>query len=65
MLDDRGIAQGGLIDTRDGKWYAYLFKDNGAVGRVSYLVPVTCNGNGHSLTSMKMIRRFGEIGNCE
>ncbi len=40
-LDDRGIAQGGLIDTPDGKWYAYLFKDNGAVGRVPYLVPVT------------------------
>ncbi len=40
-LDDRGIAQGGLIDTPEGKWYAYLFKDNGAVGRVPYLVPVT------------------------
>jgi hypothetical protein len=25
----------------DGKWYAYLFKDNGAVGRIPYLVPVT------------------------
>ncbi len=41
MLDDRGIAQGGLIDTPDGKWYAYLFKGNGAVGRIPYLVPVT------------------------
>ncbi len=40
-LDDRGIAQGGLIDTPQGKWYAYLFKDNGAVGRIPYLVPVT------------------------
>jgi beta-xylosidase len=40
-LDDRGIAQGGLIDTPDGKWYAYLFKDNDAVGRIPYLVPVT------------------------
>ncbi len=40
-LDDRGIAQGGLIDTPEGKWYAYLFKDNGAVGRIPYLVPVT------------------------
>jgi beta-xylosidase len=39
-LDDRGIAQGGLIDTADGKWYAYLFKDNGAVGRIPYLLPV-------------------------
>ncbi|MBW8780305.1 MAG: family 43 glycosylhydrolase, partial [Verrucomicrobia bacterium] len=41
VLDDRGIAQGGLIDTPEGKWYAYLFKDNGAVGRIPYLVPVT------------------------
>jgi len=40
-LDDRGIAQGGLVDTPDGKWYAYLFKDSGAVGRIPYLVPVT------------------------
>ena len=40
-LDDRGIAQGGLVDTPEGKWYAYLFKDNGAVGRIPYLVPVT------------------------
>ncbi len=39
-LDDQGIAQGGLIDTPGGKWYAYLFKDNGAVGRIPYLVPV-------------------------
>ncbi|WBS00020.1 family 43 glycosylhydrolase [Pseudoduganella sp. SL102] len=41
VLDDRGIAQGGLVDTPEGKWYAYLFKDNGAVGRIPYLVPVT------------------------
>lgn len=40
-LQDKGVAQGGLIDTPDGDWYAYLFQDNGAVGRVPYLVPVT------------------------
>jgi len=39
-LQDKGVAQGGLIDTPDGKWYAYLFRDNGAVGRIPYLVPV-------------------------
>lgn len=39
-LQDRGVAQGGLIDTPDGKWYAYLFQDHGAVGRIPYLVPV-------------------------
>jgi beta-xylosidase len=39
-LQDLGVAQGGLIDIPDGKWYAYLFRDNGAVGRIPYLVPV-------------------------
>ena len=39
-LQDIGVAQGGLIDMPDGKWYAYLFRDFGAVGRIPYLVPV-------------------------
>ncbi|NLX24523.1 MAG: family 43 glycosylhydrolase [Lentisphaerae bacterium] len=39
-LEDRHIAQGGLIDTPDGKWYATLFGDRGGVGRIPYLVPV-------------------------
>ncbi len=37
---DSGVAQGGLIDKPDGRWFAYLFRDNGAVGRIPYLVPV-------------------------
>lgn len=40
-LQDRGIAQGCLIDTPEGDWYAYLFRDYGSVGRIPYLVPVT------------------------
>ena len=39
-LQDLGVAQGGLIDMPGSTWYAYLFRDNGAVGRVPYLVPV-------------------------
>ena len=39
-FQDLGLAQGGLIDTPDGKWYAYLFRDFGSVGRIPYLVPV-------------------------
>jgi len=38
-LQDKGVAQGGLIDTPQGDWYAYLFRDYGAVGRIPYLVP--------------------------
>lgn len=40
-LQDLGVAQGGLIDMLDGRWFAYLFRDHGAVGRIPYLVPVT------------------------
>ena len=39
-LQDLGVAQGGMIDTPDGEWFAYLFRDYGAVGRIPYLVPV-------------------------
>lgn len=40
VLSDSGIAQGGLVDTPGGDWYALLFKDQGSVGRVPYLIPV-------------------------
>jgi len=36
-----GAAQGGIVDTPDGKWYGLLFQDHGAVGRIPVLVPVT------------------------
>ena len=39
-LSDQGVAQGGLIDTPQGDWYALLFQDHGAVGRTPFLVPV-------------------------
>ena len=39
VLEDSGIAQGGFVDTPDGKWYSLLFGDRGAVGRIPYLVP--------------------------
>ena len=35
-----GCAQGGIVDTPDGKWYGLLFQDHGAVGRIPILVPV-------------------------
>ncbi|MBQ3656202.1 MAG: glycoside hydrolase 43 family protein [Bacteroidales bacterium] len=40
LLEDQGVAQGGLVDTPDGRWFAYLFGDRGAVGRIPYWVPV-------------------------
>lgn len=40
VLQNLGVAQGGFIDTPAGNWYAYLFRDYGAVGRIPYLVPM-------------------------
>lgn len=40
-----GVAQGGIIDTADGKWYGMLFQDHNAVGRTPVLVPVTWINN--------------------
>src|SRR5699024_182269 len=31
VVSDAGIAQGGVVDTSDGNWYALLFGDRGAV----------------------------------
>ncbi|HAH26301.1 MAG TPA: glycoside hydrolase [Prolixibacteraceae bacterium] len=39
-FQDQGVAQGGIIDTPDGQWFAYLFQDHGSVGRIPYLVPM-------------------------
>lgn len=47
VLDDdrgycgQGVAQGGIVDTPDGRWYAVLFQDSGAVGRIPVVLPVT------------------------
>ncbi|MCQ2083575.1 MAG: glycoside hydrolase 43 family protein [Bacteroidaceae bacterium] len=36
-----GVAQGGIIETQNGDWYAIMFQDHGAVGRIPTLQPVT------------------------
>ncbi|OWA37062.1 acetyl xylan esterase [Saccharibacillus sp. O16] len=36
-----GVAQGGIVDTPGGEWWAMLFQDHGAVGRIPVLVPLT------------------------
>lgn len=36
-----GVAQGPIIDTRKGDWYAVMFQDHGAVGRIPTLQPVS------------------------
>ncbi len=41
----QGVAQGGIVDTPNGDYYAILFRDNGAVGRLPMLVPVSFHGD--------------------
>ena len=41
QMDGAGVAQGGIVDTPDGEWYAPLFQDHGAVGRIPMLAKVT------------------------
>lgn len=36
-----GVAQGAIVDTPDGDWYAIMFQDHGAVGRIPTLQRVT------------------------
>lgn len=35
-----GVAQGGIVDTPDGKWFGVIFGDLGSVGRIPNLVPM-------------------------
>lgn len=50
LIDDngffgQGVAQGGFVDTPDGKWYGVFMQDHGAVGRIPVLVPVKFENN--------------------
>ncbi|WP_370621889.1 family 43 glycosylhydrolase [Bacillus sp. JCM 19034] len=37
---NKGIAQGAIFDTPNNEWYAMLFQDHDAVGRIPYVLPV-------------------------
>jgi beta-xylosidase len=69
-LSDAGVAQGGLIDTPQGDWYALLFQDHGAVGRTPFLVPVKWEAgwpvmgvDGKVPATLKIPRGSGGLGN--
>ncbi|MCR4742023.1 MAG: glycoside hydrolase 43 family protein [Treponema sp.] len=40
-----GLAQGGIVQANDGKWYGILFQDHGALGRIPVLIPVNFDGD--------------------
>lgn len=37
----KGVAQGSVVQDEAGKWWGYLFQDNGSVGRSTWIMPVT------------------------
>ena len=41
-----GVAQGGMVDTPAGNWYAFMFHDRGALGRAPILMPMTFDQEG-------------------
>ena len=42
---NQGIAQGGIVDTPDGDWYVFMFRDSGAVGRCPVVLPMHFENN--------------------
>ena len=36
-----GVAQGGIVDDKDGNWYCFVFQDHGAVGRTPVVSTMT------------------------
>lgn len=48
---NQGVAQGGIVDTPDGNWFAMLFQDRGALGRSPVLVPLQWEDNRPVLAS--------------
>jgi beta-xylosidase len=45
VFDQNAIHQGQIIQTQTGEWWTMLMKDNGALGRMPWLEPVTWTDN--------------------
>ncbi len=48
-----GVAQGGIVQDKQGKWFGILFQDHGALGRIPVLVPVEFGEDGFPLFSVE------------
>ena len=49
VMRTNGIAQGGVVQGVDGRWWCFLFKDYGSVGRMPILLPMTWTADGWPL----------------
>ncbi len=46
VMKTNGIAQGGVVQTPEGEWWCFLFKDYGALGRMPVLLPMRWSDDG-------------------
>ena len=46
VMQTNGIGQGGIVETPDGQWWCFLFKDYGSVGRMPIWLPMTWSSDG-------------------
>ena len=46
VMQTNGIGQGGIVETPDGQWWCFLFKDYGSVGRMPIWLPMTWSADG-------------------
>lgn len=54
-----GVAQGGIVDSPDGKWYSILFQDHGAMGRMPLLVEAEFGPDGFPF--YKLDEKYGFV----
>lgn len=46
VLETNGNAQGGVVQAKDGRWWCFLFKDYGSLGRMPVLFPMKWSEDG-------------------
>ena len=46
VMHTNGIGQGGIVETPEGKWWCFLFKDYGSVGRMPIWLPMEWSNDG-------------------
>ena len=46
VMQTNGIGQGGIVETLDGRWWCFLFKDYGSVGRMPVWLPMKWSVDG-------------------
>ena len=46
VMRTNGIAQGGVLQAKDGRWWCFLFKDYGSLGRMPVWLPMHWSNDG-------------------